>query len=235
MIDDETHLSQISTQWSLVEQAHQAEPAARPAQERLLTRYYPAVYRFLRHLTGDAEAAQDLGQDFAVRFLRGDFRHARPEHGRFRDYLKAALRHLTADAHRRRLKAAHLDSLPGLDPAAPDVTEGLTDFWRRELLNRAWEELGRESAATGSLRYEALRLKSEDPGRDSAAVAAELSRRHGRPFTTAGVRQLLHRARERFAELLRREVAATLPDDDPAAVRAELAELRLLCYCEPGK
>ena len=82
--------------------------------------------------------------------------------------------------------------------------------------------------------HEVLRLKSDDPTRTSDVLAAELTRRHGRAFTAEGVRQTLHRARARFVELLRAEVAASVPTDDPAEVDAELAELGLLVYCSPA-
>src|SRR3712207_7176976 len=45
-------------------------------------------------------AAEELLQEFAVRFLRGDFRRADPQRGRFRDYVKTALIHLVIDHQR---------------------------------------------------------------------------------------------------------------------------------------
>jgi DNA-directed RNA polymerase specialized sigma24 family protein len=43
------------------------------------------------------DTAGDLAQEFALRFLRGAFRHADPGRGRFRDYMKTALIHLVND------------------------------------------------------------------------------------------------------------------------------------------
>jgi hypothetical protein len=107
-------------------------------------------------------------------------------------------------------------------------------LWRKELLNRAWTALAEQSAARGDSFSEVLRLKSAGPDRTSAALAEELTRRQGRPVTAEGVRQTLRRARVRFVQLLRAEVAASIPTEDPAEVDAELAELGLLVYCEPG-
>jgi DNA-directed RNA polymerase specialized sigma24 family protein len=45
----------------------------------------------------DPEVADDLAQEFALRFLRGDFQRADPERGRCRDYLKRALINLVHD------------------------------------------------------------------------------------------------------------------------------------------
>jgi hypothetical protein len=70
-------LSQITTAWSLLRQAH-AAAAVDPQGDRqaLLDRNYGAVYRYLLGATRDEEAALELFQDFAVRFLRGDFHGA---------------------------------------------------------------------------------------------------------------------------------------------------------------
>src|SRR4051812_36610733 len=97
------HISQIVTVWPLVEQAHGDDPEATgAAQDALLRRYRPAVYRYLLACLGSPDAAEDVWQDFALRFVRGDFRKADPEKGRFRDLLKCALYRLVVDYHKRR-------------------------------------------------------------------------------------------------------------------------------------
>src|SRR4051812_1379878 len=95
---EDERLSQIATRWSLLQQARGAGDAA---WGELLLRYHAPVYRYLRGLVRDDAAAEDLCQEFALRFLRGDFRHADPDRGRFRDYLKVALRHLAGERSRR--------------------------------------------------------------------------------------------------------------------------------------
>lgn len=230
---DDVRLSQLKTQWTLLAQSHDADPAtARAARDEFLPLYCAPVYRYLVSIVGDADRAADLAQEFALRFVRGNFRHARPGRGRFRDYLKTALRHLVGEWHRRNARA---DTLPLDDEtltAAADDDAAFAAEWRREMLDRAWARLKAESAAKGQLYFEALRLKADEPSRSSADVAALLTERHGRPVSADGARQTLRRARQRFAELLRAEVAATLPDDDPAAVDGELAELGLLVYVQ---
>ena len=227
--DDQDHLSQITTRWSLLLQANRPESADRAAQAELLVRYARPVFRYLRRLVGDADAARDLCQDFALRFLRGDFRHARPERGRFRDYLKTALYRLAADYRRRQARVRDVE-FESQRLAAELEAEGETErefhaLWRSELLDQTWAALARVAAPEGR-RY---------PRRTAEWIAGELGRRHGRPVTAAGARQLLHRARERFSDLLRQEVARSLRTDDPDEVRAELAELGLLIYCaEPA-
>ena len=228
-------LSQIATRWSLLLQARGGGNTGHAAWGELLLRYHAPVYRYLRGLVRDETEAEDLCQEFAVRFLRGDFRHADPARGRFRDYLKVALQHLAGERSRRRppplpLNGDRSSPAPVL-PAAAD--ERFQELWRAELLGRAWAELAGLSAARGDQFYEVLRLKSDDPARTSDALAEELTRRHGRPITASAARQTLHRAREKFADLLRAAVAASIPTDDPSEVDAELAELGLLVYCPP--
>src|SRR5437867_9487672 len=85
-------LSKIATLWTVVFRAHEGgADSAQEARNRLMLRYSGAVYRYLLGAVRDPEAAGDLCQEFALRFLRGDFRRAAPERGRFRDYVKSAL------------------------------------------------------------------------------------------------------------------------------------------------
>src|SRR5262249_7703443 len=105
MDDDQriTTLSQIDTSWSLIALAHQNDgDATTSARCELMVRYAGAVQRFLLRATRAPDPAAELGQEFALRFLRGDFSHADPQRGRFRSYVKSALHNLLMDFHRRR-------------------------------------------------------------------------------------------------------------------------------------
>jgi DNA-directed RNA polymerase specialized sigma24 family protein len=93
--DLNVRLASISTQWTKLFRAHQDQgDAATAAQRELLLRYYGAVYRYLLGTLRDPAAAEELTQEFAVRFLRGDFHRADPQQGCFRDFVRTALRHL---------------------------------------------------------------------------------------------------------------------------------------------
>src|SRR5947208_2379599 len=88
-------LSQIATQWSMLQQAHVGqEEAARLAQEQLLQLYGGAVRRYLSACVRQPDVADELFQEFAVRFLQGGLKGASQEKGRFRHYLKGVLFHL---------------------------------------------------------------------------------------------------------------------------------------------
>src|SRR5262249_31394963 len=150
------------------------------ARQRLLLRYYGAVYRYLLGTVRDLAAAEELAQEFALRFLRGDFHRADPERGRFRDFLKTALRHLAHDFWRKKGKApaplqpAQAEGLQAAeeDLAAPDQL--FLQQWREELLNRTWEALADSERRTGQPYHTVLRWKSEQPKVRSAQLAARL-------------------------------------------------------------
>src|SRR5262245_37380466 len=94
-------LGNISTLWALVEQAHGEGEGAASARSELLRRYGPAVLRYLRAAVGTPDA-DELFQDFSLRFLEGRLRRADPARGRFRDFVKGVLSHLIADHHTRK-------------------------------------------------------------------------------------------------------------------------------------
>jgi RNA polymerase sigma-70 factor (ECF subfamily) len=229
-------LTAISTQWTMLLAAHrEGGDAATRAQGELLLRYYRAVYRYLLGTVHDPAVAEELTQDFAVRFLRGDFRRADPGRGRFRDFLKTALRHLALDYWRKKASAPEPLGAAEATLAAPPTAEHLDESflarWREELLGRAWEALARAQEESGQPYYSVLRAKAADPKARSAQLAEALQAQLGKPVSAAGLRQLVHRAREKFAELLVREVASSLQTSDPEALEQELIDLDLLPYC----
>ena len=65
--ENELHLSRISTLWTIVCRKDPND-AVKAAQTRMLERYGGAVRRYLLAATRDADAAEELFQEFAVRF-----------------------------------------------------------------------------------------------------------------------------------------------------------------------
>ena len=79
--------------------------------------------------------------------------------------------------------------------------------------------------------YAVLRIRVDHPKGNNAELARLASARLGKSLSEAAFRQLLCRAREKFAEFLVAVVAETLGTCDPDAVEEELIELDLLSYC----
>lgn len=231
----DARLSRLATPWTVMGQAHIPDGNVEEAQALILERYRPAVARYLQKLAANADAAEELAQEFALKFLRGDFKNVRPERGRFRDYIKAALRNLVHDYHRERgVPAGTLPPESQIAGGEPLADIEFNDIWKKELIMRAWVALRGDAADNGHLYYEALRLKADDPTREALDVAVILTSRHHRRFSAASVRQLQHRARERFANYLRDAVRAALPRGGSDEVDDELADLGLLTYVRPN-
>src|SRR5262245_6056278 len=115
--DPNERLNQINTLWSVVRQAHDdTGEKARAARRDLLARYGGAIGRYLLGAMRDEEAANDLAQDFAYRFLHGDLRGADPTRGRFRDFVKGVLFHMVADYHSKRKRDPGLLSSSAVEP-----------------------------------------------------------------------------------------------------------------------
>jgi RNA polymerase sigma factor (sigma-70 family) len=233
----EQRLSRISTLWTLVYQAHEGSTnAVGAAQEALLKRYSGTILRYLRGAVRDADAADDLFQEFVLRFLRGDFKNADPGRGRFRNYLKTSLFHLVADYQRQ--KRARLLSLadPLPEPAAPaeEVTDSERAFLesrREDLLDRSWLALEQLERKTAQPCHTVLCLSKDHPELSSAELAEQLGGKLGKSFTVHAARQVLHRAREKFADLLLNEVVSCLENPTLEEVEQELIDLCLHSYC----
>ncbi len=235
-MSDSSRLSQIETLWSMVYTAHTDSGEKRSdAQHALLARYAAAIQRYLLGALKDQTAADDAYQDFAVKFLRGDFRNADPEKGRFRNFLKVVLSRLVADHYRRGIRrpTRPLDStiqVPDESEQEQREQEFLT-VWRDEMLTRAWRDLATEEAETGKPWMRVLKLRVENPDWRSEQLAAALAEQTGEECTAARLRVTLHRSRERFSNYLIQAVTETLPTATLDAIEEELAELELLQYC----
>src|SRR6202030_3232971 len=136
---EDSKLSQLATQWSLVLEACRGPgDTVKARQAEVLERYCGAIYRYALRVLGDADLAGEACQEFALRFVRGDFRHADPAKGRFRDYVKTAVIHLLNEFRRReqdRRRAIALESgVAEAVPTPPPVEPGDSEFqqlWRK--------------------------------------------------------------------------------------------------------
>jgi RNA polymerase sigma factor (sigma-70 family) len=237
-LSDNHRLSRIETLWSVVQRAHEpdsAETAA--ARASLLDRYGDAVRRYLMASLRDADAVDDAFQEFSLRFVRGDFANVSPEKGRFRNYLKTVVYHLIADFGRARKKfqavvIEHESMLvaPEDDQAQALDAQFLTS-WRESLLHQAWERLREEESASGKPWYTVLRSRAEHPEARSNELSEIVKDHLGRTVSPGNIRVLLHRARDRFAEILSADVRESLANADADRLRTELQDLNLWTYC----
>jgi RNA polymerase sigma-70 factor (ECF subfamily) len=239
--NSESRLSQISTRWTVFFEAHgesQSDPA-KEARRELLTQYGRPVYRYLLAAVRDPHAADDLYQDFALKFVRGELKRASPDRGRFRDFLKTTLYHLIVDHHRARSRAP--DALPQseLIQDLPPVFTADEEFyrqWRGRLLDCALNALDEQQTERPLAKV--LRLRMEFPDETAEQLAQRLSHPPANPVDAGWVRKRLHQARQRLAALLVDAVKATLDNPNPDEIVQELIDLDLYEWCRgalPGK
>jgi RNA polymerase sigma factor (sigma-70 family) len=235
--NNDPRLTQLSTQWTLVFLSHVGSPEQiAAAQATLMDRYSGAVHLYLVEALRDHDAAEDLAQEFALRFLRGDFHRADPECGRFRDFVKRALRNLIIDHHRRKRTRPRTpgDDLPEIASPAQNA-EFESRFlagWRAELMSRAWKSLARLQEQSGQPYHTVLQLRVEHPDLHSPELAVRLSERLGREINAGALRMALKRSRDRFVGFLLEDVAAGLTEPTAEQVEQELIDLDLLGYCK---
>jgi RNA polymerase sigma-70 factor (ECF subfamily) len=237
-VEAEPHLSQMSTQWNVVFQAHSGTPdQISRAISHLMCRYSGAVHRYLLKALKDPEAAAELDQEFALRFLRGDFRRSDPMRGRFRDYVKRAVQNLINDYHRRKKSKLPLEALsqePAVSATASAQFERqFLESWRKDLLDRAWSSLSDLEKNTGQPYHTVLRSRVEHPDLPSQELAKRLEVTLGRPLSAGAVRQALQRSRRKYVDFLLTEVIASLDRPTQDELEEELSDLSLLDYCRP--
>ena len=111
MMDDD-RLSQIETLWTVVRRAHDdGMTVAGQAQEQLIEQYGGAVRRYALAALRNEDAANDVFQEFALKFARGDFARADPERGSFRSLVKTVVYRLVVDYQRRKVRNARVGQM----------------------------------------------------------------------------------------------------------------------------
>lgn len=234
MNDPEPHqpsrIDQINTRWTLIQRAHGAAPASiAEARNELVLRYAGAIRKYVGAITRNEEDSDELAQDVVVRLLKGDFAGADPARGRFRDFLKVAIRNMARNFwdKKNRRAAADYDLEQHDDVAAEEPA--WVDAWSNHTLQSVWGRLSElEQQSRGGHWYSALKLRTEFPDDSSEQLADKLSQQLGKPVRADAFRQTIRRARVRFAELLVEVIADGVNQPDGDRIEDELIALGLL-------
>lgn len=226
-----------ATRWTQVSLAANQDGGlgSRQALEHLCARYWPAIHGYLRRKGCAAADAEDLAQGFFAQLLEENaLARAERAKGRFRNFLLGALHRFLADAARSNsaqkrgrnkvvlaLDFADVEQCylaeadPGLSP------EEIYDRrWAAAVLETAFADLQAEfRAAEQSARFEDLKRFLSEEGSDVEyeAAAARLGLR------PKAVSAAVCRLRERYRELARRAVLATV--SGPEEIDPEFREL----------
>jgi DNA-directed RNA polymerase specialized sigma24 family protein len=238
--DGDDHLTSIHTRPELLQHGNGEGDSAIRARQELVMIYYGAAYRYLMACLRDPQAAEDLAQHFASRLMEGNYiKQANPVQGRFRDYLKRSLHNLVSDHRKKELTERKIQPLPEDSgsfsrDAEPEFAsdQAFLESIRGELVYCAWQTLAQIERDSDTPYESVLRLKTEQPKLRSAQVAVQLSDRLQKPLTETGVRQLLRRAREKFAHSLLDHAETLLQTTNPDDVEQLLIEVGLLEHCK---
>lgn len=199
------------TLWTVVLKAQDHSPEA---LEELVRSYWKPIYVYVRRRGASADEAKDLTQGFFTELLEKDaLKGVSRRKGRFRTFLLTVLqRYLGHEARRARARkrgggkaVLSLDfDRAERDLAGMPVTEtperAFARQWALETLNRALEALERET--------EPGLFRELKPHLAGGPAYEETAARLGVSVTR--LNNLIHRARKRYRELLRIEVAAAV-------------------------
>jgi RNA polymerase sigma factor (sigma-70 family) len=225
-----------TTHWSIVLTAKdRGGVQADRALADLCSAYWYPLYAFIRRRGHDPDGAADLTQAFFTRLLERDYlRSVDPTKGRFRAFLLAACKHFLANEHDRETARKRGGGRPVIaidqrdaegrylaEPAHDLTPERLFERrWALTILDRSLEQLGGESRRAGKAGlYE--RLKSALTGAEGGPSYAGIGTALG--MTEAAVKKAAQRLRQRYGEILRERIAATLAD--PGQVDDEIRTL----------
>jgi RNA polymerase sigma-70 factor (ECF subfamily) len=217
---------------------NKSSPDSAAALEALCRGYWYPVYAFVRRQGHSATDAEDLTQEFFARLLAKDYLQAVDrEKGRFRTFLRVALRRFLANEWDR---ARRLKRGGGIQPLtlelacaeeryqtetpntiAPDRLYELR--WARALLDQALSRLRTAYVSAGKTEeFEQLKgaLAAERGSIDYHQFAQALNLNEG------AARVAVHRLRKQFRKIFRATVAETVAG--PEEVDAELRYLAKL-------
>ena len=236
-INEDARLSRIGTLWSVVRRANDDSDLAGSAQQQLLERYGGAIRRYLLAAVKNQHVADELFQEFAVKLIKGDFKNANPELGKFRSYVKSILFRMVAD-HYRKSKSRKEQTLENPDihqfkdtPSETVEDEAFLQAWRNGVLAKAWDVLNAAEDSGGAPHFTVLRIRVDHPATSTDELAELISSAIGKPVTSGNGRVMVHRAREKFAHVLIEVVADSLENPTRETVESELIEVRLMDYC----
>lgn len=219
----------VTTRWSVVLAARDpASPDSGAALETLCRTYWYPLYAFVRSLGHSPQDAQDLTQEFFARLLAKEYlRAVEPEKGRFRTFLRMAMKRFLAKewervrAQKRGGRNPHVSFDTAIGERLFQQDSGTSlgadrlyeRRWALALLEEALARLGREQAEAGrSAEFDHLRphLAAERGAIPYGELAAALGTSQG------AARVAMHRLRKRFREVFREAIADTVSSPEEA-------------------
>lgn len=230
-----------TTAWSVIRAAQNPDdPACLEAMNRCISAYWRPVFYFLRAKGYPLHRAEDLTQEFFLRFYqRGWIERADPQRGRFRTFLLTILTRFLADqgperAPRQQIFDDRLVSVSALLGDAERIFEPpdnrtpeqvFMQQWARSVIANVQQCLQTWCANRGRPDWYSIFCQMYFPAPSSPRIS-EQALADQLHLTRDKVRYGLDEANRQFVELLRAEVAdQTGADED---VDTEIRELEAL-------
>ena len=225
-----------TTHWTIVFQARdQNESTAQKALETLCTTYWYPLYAFIRRQGAGPHEAEDLTQGFFCHFLeQRAVERVHPAAGKFRSFLLACLKNFLANERERGraqrrgggislipLEFGEAENRYSIEP--PELRTPEVEFERRwawAVVERAIETL-RQQYGGEEKRLLFEQLLAFLPGGSDEPSRADLAAQRG--VSVGAIDVAIHRLRQRFGELLRVQVVATV--SSPEEVEEEIRYL----------
>jgi RNA polymerase sigma-70 factor (ECF subfamily) len=211
-----------TTHWSVVLTAARSDtPRAQAALEELCRVYWRPLYIYVRRRGYSPEDAADLTQEFYRLLLeRHSLADVRPDKGRFRSFLLAAMNHFLSDAWDKarakkrgaaRVMAVDVSELEtqlaGLAGGALTPEQAYERQWALALLDEVYQRLQREHQEQGKAELFAALCPALAGSRETQPYS-ELARGVG--LSEGTVRVTVHRLRQRYRKVLREVIADTV-------------------------
>jgi RNA polymerase sigma-70 factor (ECF subfamily) len=216
-----------TTSWTQVLAARDAPSSeSRPALELLCQAYWYPLYAFIRRQGLDAEDSRDLTQAYFAQLIeKGYLEDFDPALGRFRVFLRTSVKHYLSKEREKAhawkrggrasivsLDAEEAEARYRLEPVDANTPEDVYERrWALTILERVLGKLRQEFQGEGrEPEFERLKplLTGEEPKLPYRELAAELG------TSEAAIKTSVHRLRQRFGKLLRREIGETVAAEE---------------------
>lgn len=201
--------------------------------EQICRLYWKPIFSFLRHNGKSLHDAEDLTQAFFEKIITEEaLREARRERGRLRSFMLGMLRRFVSRRERhdragKREGSHHVFSLDEMREDGLQEAHLLDEADPVKIYDRLW---ARQVASHASRKLQEA-FKQQQRGEVFEGVEAYLVPDAGPPSyrelavtlnsTESAARQMVHRLRKKFAELLEQEVARTVMQAEDVAAEME--------------
>jgi hypothetical protein len=227
---------------------------------KMVLRYSDAILAYASRLLPNREDAENVHFVIVHNMLEKRFSKEPVEKGRFRFYVKRAVRLAVYNYKRQRFREQSLlrrfwnTLFPRQDswgnaaeelavpPAEVALEEAELSIWRATVLSRAMEaalkaledhEQSHQDRVHANVYHTLARLLMDHPADTSEQLAQRLSQQVGGAYNAGQTRGITMRMRKKLAELLMAEIIQQVDDPTYENVLDEMSELGLLAYVEP--